>query len=318
MFIPPFEIYVTAAGHRNGKAQVETKTIGIKSNVAHAMLLKEMLVCTLKTAKQQTNNQVYPHWTCQQCWHQHLQSNYTQQQQPIPCFGNYHPQPLGVAWNKHLNYTCNCRWSFVTSQLPKHPTSQQLAKHSMRTSKLQSTPWTTEPTQHRLFLSKIIPPPHPSKTTCMQHHQQAFLGRSTHPEPTRHNPSIASNLSQCKFCQQCWHISQMAGNYSNSPWPRSRHSMHPGNQHKLDDTNTMQCWMHYQPICLLCQQTLGIHKQHIYHHQNLSCPTLSTGKNANSSSEKMDSTNQWHRLWHIWIRCGHTYPCKEMKKKTSL
>ena len=45
-FIPPFEIYLTSAGHGPTNKRVVTKTIGIKSNIEHAALLKEMLVRT--------------------------------------------------------------------------------------------------------------------------------------------------------------------------------------------------------------------------------------------------------------------------------
>jgi len=52
-FVPPFEIYVTTASCGSGKVHTETKTIGIKSNVAHTMLLKEMLV---HISKNSSNN----------------------------------------------------------------------------------------------------------------------------------------------------------------------------------------------------------------------------------------------------------------------
>jgi len=43
-YIPPFEIYKTSASHSNGKNCTVTDTIGVKSTIMHAALLKEMLV----------------------------------------------------------------------------------------------------------------------------------------------------------------------------------------------------------------------------------------------------------------------------------
>ncbi len=49
-FIPPLEIYVTSAGHGANNNRVVTQTIGIKSNIEHAALLKEMLIRITKNS----------------------------------------------------------------------------------------------------------------------------------------------------------------------------------------------------------------------------------------------------------------------------
>jgi len=50
-FIPPFEIYLTSAGHILINNHVVMKTIGIKSNIEHAALLKEMLIHITKNSQ---------------------------------------------------------------------------------------------------------------------------------------------------------------------------------------------------------------------------------------------------------------------------
>jgi len=52
-YIPPFELYITSAGAGTGTNRVSTKTIGVKSNIEHAALLKEMLI---RTTKNNINN----------------------------------------------------------------------------------------------------------------------------------------------------------------------------------------------------------------------------------------------------------------------
>jgi len=52
-YIPPFELYITSAGAGNGNNRVSTETIGVKSNIEHAALLKEMLI---RTTKNSVNN----------------------------------------------------------------------------------------------------------------------------------------------------------------------------------------------------------------------------------------------------------------------
>jgi len=52
-YIPPFELYITSAGAGSGTNRVSTQTIGVKSNIEHAALLKEMLI---RTTKNSTNN----------------------------------------------------------------------------------------------------------------------------------------------------------------------------------------------------------------------------------------------------------------------
>ncbi len=45
-YVPPFKIYPTTIGHSTGNSkQAETNTVGIKSNIEHVMLLKEMFIC---------------------------------------------------------------------------------------------------------------------------------------------------------------------------------------------------------------------------------------------------------------------------------
>jgi len=51
LFIPPFEIYLTSAGHGLTNNHVVMKIIGIKSNIKHTALLKEMLICITKNSQ---------------------------------------------------------------------------------------------------------------------------------------------------------------------------------------------------------------------------------------------------------------------------
>jgi len=50
MFIPPFKIYMTSAGHGPNNNRVVTQTIRIKSNIEHTALLKEMLIHITKNS----------------------------------------------------------------------------------------------------------------------------------------------------------------------------------------------------------------------------------------------------------------------------
>jgi len=52
-YIPLFKIYQTSASHGNGKNRAVTDTIGVKSTIAHAALLKEILV---QITKNHTDN----------------------------------------------------------------------------------------------------------------------------------------------------------------------------------------------------------------------------------------------------------------------